>query len=90
MDRDPYPDAASVIVSRAASAGSLHALSHLLVALPNDFPAPPVVVQQLDRRHRSLRGKILDKRASLAIEHRVFSKVPKNTPRDRMVICPNH
>ena len=61
MDRDSYPDAAFVIVSLAASASGLHALSHLLLALPTHFSAPIVVVQHLDRRHRSLMVEMLGK-----------------------------
>ena len=55
------------IVAVAASAGGLNALTHVLAGLPADFAAPLVVVQHLDRRHRSLMAGILDKRTDLAV-----------------------
>jgi two-component system chemotaxis response regulator CheB len=56
------------IVAFAASAGGLNALTHVLAALPADFPAALVVVQHLDRRHRSLMAEILDKRTQLKVK----------------------
>jgi two-component system, chemotaxis family, protein-glutamate methylesterase/glutaminase len=56
------------IVALAASAGGLNALTHVLSALPADFPAALVVVQHLDRRHRSLMAKILSKRTQLQVK----------------------
>jgi two-component system, chemotaxis family, protein-glutamate methylesterase/glutaminase len=56
------------IVMLAASAGGLAALSEVLGALPADFPAPIVVVQHLDPRHRSLMAEILHRRTSLNVE----------------------
>jgi two-component system chemotaxis response regulator CheB len=50
-----------------ASAGGLNALSHVVAALPVDFPAALVVVQHVDRRHRSLMADILAKRTRLAV-----------------------
>jgi two-component system, chemotaxis family, protein-glutamate methylesterase/glutaminase len=55
------------IVALAASAGGLKALSDVLAALPRDFPAALVVVQHLDRRHRSLMAEILGRRTSLLV-----------------------
>src|SRR5436309_2019546 len=55
------------IVALAASAGGLNALTHVLAALPADFPAALVVVQHLDRRHRSLMAQILGKRTALTV-----------------------
>lgn len=55
------------IVALAASAGGLNALSHVLAALPGDFPAAVVVVQHIDPRHRSLMPEILRKRTHLAV-----------------------
>jgi len=55
------------IVALAASAGGLKALTDVLAALPADFPAPLVVVQHLDPRHRSLMAEILGKRMALPI-----------------------
>ena len=51
----------------AASAGGLNALTHVLSALPRAFPAAVVVVQHLDRRHRSLLSDILGRRTHLSV-----------------------
>src|SRR5437773_10632434 len=56
------------VVALAASAGGLNALSHVLAALPADFPATLVVVQHLDPRHRSLLADILSRRTSLRVK----------------------
>ena len=55
------------IVGVAASAGGLNALSVVLGALPTGFPVPVVVVQHLDRRHRSLMADLLGRRAKLVV-----------------------
>jgi two-component system chemotaxis response regulator CheB len=55
------------IVAMAASAGGLNALSHVLGALASDFPVAIVVVQHLDRRHRSLMASILARRTPLTV-----------------------
>ena len=55
------------IVALAASAGGLNALTHVLAALPEDFPAAIVVVQHLDRRHRSLMADILSRRTRIRV-----------------------
>jgi len=59
------------VVALAASAGGLNALSHVLAALPADFPAALVVVQHLDRRHRSLMADILARRTKLQVNEAV-------------------
>lgn len=56
------------IVALAASAGGLNALTHVLQALPADFPAGIVVVQHLDPRHRSLMAEILGRRTGLKVK----------------------
>jgi two-component system chemotaxis response regulator CheB len=56
------------IIALAASAGGLKALTDVLAALPADFPAPLVVVQHLDPRHRSLMAEILGKRTLIAVQ----------------------
>jgi two-component system chemotaxis response regulator CheB len=63
-----FPNAAFDVVAVAASAGGLAALSIVLEGLPADFPAGLVVVQHLDRRHRSLLAEILNKRTALRVE----------------------
>jgi two-component system chemotaxis response regulator CheB len=55
------------IVAMAASAGGLNALTHVLGALPRDFPVGILVVQHLDPRHRSLMAEILGRRTSLEV-----------------------
>jgi two-component system, chemotaxis family, protein-glutamate methylesterase/glutaminase len=55
------------IVALAASAGGLKALTDVLATLPADFPAAIVVVQHLDRRHRSLMAEILNRRTALQV-----------------------
>lgn len=62
------PRGAFEIVALAASAGGLQALSHVLAAIPQDFPAAIVVVQHLDPRHRSLMADILSKRTRLPVK----------------------
>lgn len=52
----------------AASAGGLHALSEVFALLPKTFPAPIVVVQHLDPRHRSLMADILSRCTSLKVK----------------------
>jgi two-component system, chemotaxis family, protein-glutamate methylesterase/glutaminase len=63
-----FPKAAFNIVALAASAGGLKALSHVLEELPANFPAPIVIVQHLDPRHRSLMADILNRRTSLQVK----------------------
>jgi two-component system chemotaxis response regulator CheB len=55
------------VVALAASAGGLNALTHVLAALPREFPAALVVVQHLDPRHRSLMAEILARRTRIAV-----------------------
>ena len=69
------PDTSIVVV--ATSAGGLNALTHVLSALPPDFPAPVVVVQHLSREAPSLLADILDRRCAIAVRHAVDGEVPK-------------
>jgi len=55
------------VVALAASAGGLNALTHVLAALPPEFPAALVVVQHVDPRHRSLMAQILARRTRIAV-----------------------
>ena len=59
------------VVALAASAGGLNALTHVLAALPADFPAALVVVQHLDRRHRSVMADILARKCRLPVKEAV-------------------
>jgi two-component system chemotaxis response regulator CheB len=56
------------IVALAASAGGLAALGEVLGGLPPGFPAPVVIVQHLDPRHRSLMAEILGRRTGLSVK----------------------
>ena len=60
-------DTAYDVVALAASAGGFGALSTVLGSLAASFPAPIVVVQHLDRRHRSLMAQILGRRTPLVV-----------------------
>jgi two-component system, chemotaxis family, protein-glutamate methylesterase/glutaminase len=59
------------VVGLAASAGGLQALSEVLAALPADFRAAIVLVQHLDRRHRSLMAEILSRRTPLLVRQAI-------------------
>ena len=56
------------VVALAASAGGLNALTQVLATLPETFPAALVVVQHLDRRHRSVMADILRRRTRLSVK----------------------
>jgi two-component system chemotaxis response regulator CheB len=64
----PPPAAAFDVVALAASAGGLKALSEVLSAIPADFPAALVLVQHLDREHRSMLAQILARKTSLVVK----------------------
>jgi two-component system chemotaxis response regulator CheB len=55
------------IVAIASSAGGISALRSVLSCLPPDFPAPIVIVQHLDPRHRSLMADILSRDTHLQV-----------------------
>ena len=61
------PGAAFDVVAVAASAGGLKALTAVLSPLPADLSAAIVIVQHLDRRHRSLMAEILDRCTALEV-----------------------
>jgi two-component system, chemotaxis family, protein-glutamate methylesterase/glutaminase len=65
--RSGFPGATFDVVAVAASAGGLKALTAVLSPLPPSFPAAIVVVQHLDRRHRSLMAEILDRCTALEV-----------------------
>jgi two-component system chemotaxis response regulator CheB len=67
-DKDALVATPFEIVALASSAGGLEALSQVLTALPSDFPAPIVVVQHLDPKHRSLMAEILSRRTPLHVK----------------------
>jgi two-component system chemotaxis response regulator CheB len=57
----------AAFVAIGASAGGLRALTTVLRALPQDFPAPIAVVQHLDPRYRSLMAQILGRQTCLPV-----------------------
>ncbi len=63
-----FSEPAFELVALASSAGGLTALSEVLESLPADFPAPILVVQHVDPRHRSLMADILGKRTALHVK----------------------
>src|SRR5205807_10071174 len=63
-----FSNGACDLIALAASAGGLRALSEVLAGLPREFPAAIVVVQHLDRRHRSLMADILSRRTPLHVK----------------------
>lgn len=56
------------IVAFGSSAGGLPALIAILAELPFGLPLPILVVQHIDRRHRSLLAHILGRRCSLPVK----------------------
>jgi len=55
------------VVAIGASAGGFSAVREILEALPDDFPAPILVVQHLDPRQPSLMAELLDRRSALDV-----------------------
>ena len=68
VGRKPATKPAFDVVAMAASAGGLNAIGRVLEALPADFPAPIVVVQHLDPRHRSLIAEILSRQTPMRVK----------------------
>ena len=56
------------IVAVASSAGGLAALTSLLSGLPASFPAPVLLVQHLDPRHKSLLADMLNRCTELPVK----------------------
>jgi two-component system chemotaxis response regulator CheB len=88
-DQIPFvSNAAFDVIALAASAGGLAALTTVVADLDRSFPTPILVVQHLDRRHRSLMAEMLGRRTSLAVmeaEHE-----DKVAPGNVYVAPPNH
>ena len=56
------------LVTIAASAGGIEALSAILAALPADFPVPIAVVQHRTTRPPNLQAEVLGRRTRLAVK----------------------
>lgn len=61
----PLPNGIVVV---GASAGGLKALQGVLEGLPPTFPVPVVIVQHVDRSHRSLLAQILARHTTMPVE----------------------
>jgi two-component system, chemotaxis family, protein-glutamate methylesterase/glutaminase len=64
----PFPDTAFDLVVLAASWGGLRALTHILSALPANFPAAIALVQHVSPWHPSLMAQILKRGTSLQVK----------------------
>lgn len=60
--------AENYIIVLTASAGGLKAISQILSNLPQDFPAPIVIVQHISPRHPSMMAEILGRRTLLQVK----------------------
>jgi two-component system, chemotaxis family, protein-glutamate methylesterase/glutaminase len=56
------------VVAIGASAGGVEALHVVVEALPLDFPAPVLIVQHMDPRHRSMLAGLLARRSRLRVK----------------------
>jgi two-component system chemotaxis response regulator CheB len=56
------------IVAIGASAGGVEALHVVVSALPAQFPAPVLVVQHMDPRHKSMLAGLLARRSRLSVK----------------------
>lgn len=56
------------VVAIGASAGGIEALHVVVEALPVDFPAPVLIVQHMDPRHRSMLAGLLARRCRLRVK----------------------
>jgi len=83
-----FANTAFDVVAIAASAGGLKALSEVLSHLPTDFPAAVLVLQHLDRSHRSLMVDILRRRISLPIKQ--VEEGDKLNPGQVYIAQPDH
>jgi two-component system, chemotaxis family, protein-glutamate methylesterase/glutaminase len=59
------------VVAIGASAGGVEALHALAAALPGNFPAPILIVQHMDPRHKSLLAALLGRRCRLPVKQAV-------------------
>jgi two-component system chemotaxis response regulator CheB len=56
------------VVVIGASAGGIEALHAVAAVLPADFPAPVLIVQHMDPRHKSLLAGLLGRRCRLRVK----------------------
>ncbi|MBD1925865.1 chemotaxis protein CheB [Trichocoleus sp. FACHB-90] len=84
----PSPQSPFPIVAIASSAGGMKALTTLLSALPENFPAAIVIVQHLEPHRASLLSEILDKRTTLAVKQ--SQEGDQLRPGEVYIAPPNH
>lgn len=65
---DEHPRDGYDVVAIAASAGGIKALGTVLGGLPTDLPVPVLVVQHLDRRHRTVIAEVLGRRTEMKLK----------------------
>jgi two-component system chemotaxis response regulator CheB len=56
------------VVAIAASAGGIHALGVVLASLPADFRVPVLVVEHLDRRHKTVIAEVLGRHSAIKLK----------------------
>lgn len=84
------------IVAIGSSAGGIRALEILLGELPDGFPAPVLIVQHLDPRHRSLMAEIMQRRSRMTVkeaadgEEILPSRVYIAPPNRHMLVTDSH
>ena len=76
------------IVAFCASAGGFNALRTVLSEIPPDFPAPIVVVQHLDPRHRSVMAELLGRRSAVDIKQAAIGD--RVSPGHVLIAPPDH
>lgn len=83
------------VVAIAASAGGVKAFSTLVESLPEDLPVPILIVQHVDRRHRSLMAQILQRHSRLRVseakqgEKIVSGRIYVAPPDQHMLVAEN-
>lgn len=68
------------IVAVASSAGGIRGLQALLGGLDDDLPMPVLVVQHLDRHHRTFIAEVLTRRSALPVKLAEDREPPRRAP----------
>src|SRR5438552_13092708 len=85
--RSPRKPGTFDVIGIGASAGGLGALTQIVSGLPADLAAAVIVVQHLDRKHRSLIADILARHSNLPTKEADASDVL--TPGTLLIAPPN-
>ncbi|GAA1365768.1 chemotaxis protein CheB [Streptomyces beijiangensis] len=67
MTSDQHTQEQYAVLAVASSAGGIRALGVLLGALDAELPVPVLIVQHLDRRHRTFIAEVLSRRSALPV-----------------------